>query len=178
MTGNGSFKLPITVAFGILAASVLSQAADKAKDNIPVNPKLSTKPPEGAIVLFSGKPEEIHENWYARRSTEPGGWKVDDEGVATPNKRDICTKLEFGDCRVHVEFREPLRGHGNSGVGMEGRYEVQILNSYGKKKPDIHDCGAYYDRIPPKVNASKPAGQWQTMDIFFRAPASTTASSS
>ncbi len=170
MAGKSRFTMAVFTFLGVLAATVTSQADDKPKDNIPVNPKLSAEPPKGAIVLFSGKPEEMHDNWYARRSTDPAGWKVDDKGVATPNKRDICSKEEFGDCRVHVEFREPHTGHGNSGVGMEGRYEVQILNSYGKKKPDIHDCGAYYDRIPPKVNACKPAGEWQTMDIFFRAP--------
>jgi hypothetical protein len=155
---------------GILASSVVARAAEKTKDKIPTHPKLAVKPPKGAIVLFSGKQEEIRDNWYARRSTNPGGWTVDDQGVATPNKCDICTKQEFGDCYAHVEFREPLAGHGNSGVGMEGRYEVQILNSYGNKNPGVGDCGAYYSQIPPKVNASKPAGQWQTMDIFFRAP--------
>jgi hypothetical protein len=159
---------------GVLTSAVVTWAAEKTaektKDKIPINPKLGVKPPKEAIVLFSGKPEEIRDNWYARRSTDPGGWKVDADGVATPNKRDISSKQEFGDCYVHVEFREPLTGEGNSGVGMEGRYEIQILNSYGKEKPDIHDCGAYYDRIPPKVNACKPAGQWQTFDIFFRAP--------
>jgi hypothetical protein len=94
---------------------------------------------------------------------------VDDKGVATPNKRDISSKQEFGDCYLHVEFREPLQGSGNSGVGMQGRYEIQILNSYGKK-PEAHQCGAIYSQTPPKVIASKPVGEWQTYDIFFRAP--------
>jgi hypothetical protein len=120
-------------------------------------------------VLFDGKAEQIRENWYVRRSTDPAGWTVDDKGVATPNKRDISSKQEFGDCYLHVEFCEPLSGGGNSGVGMQGRYEVQILNSFGKK-PEAHECGAFYDQTPPKVIASKPAGQWQTYDIFFRAP--------
>ena len=94
---------------------------------------------------------------------------MDDKGVATPNHRDIVSKQEFGDCYLHVEFCEPMTGGGNSGVGMEGRYEIQILNSYGKK-PQAHECGAFYSQTPPKVNASKPAGQWQTFDIFFRTP--------
>ncbi|MGA2257187.1 MAG: DUF1080 domain-containing protein, partial [Thermoguttaceae bacterium] len=62
-----------------------------------------------------------------------------------------------------------LTSSGNSGVGMEGRYEIQILNSYGKQ-PEAHECGAFYSQTPPKVIASKPAGEWQTFDIFFRAP--------
>ena len=119
-------------------------------------------------MLFGGKAEQMHDNWYARHSKDPAGWKVDEKGVATPNKRDITSKQEFGDCYLHVEFCEPLKGSGNSGVGMEGRYEIQILNSYGKK-PEAHECGAYYSQTPPKVIASKPAGEWQTFDIFFRA---------
>jgi hypothetical protein len=141
----------------------------RTKDKIPVHPALSATPPDGAIVLFDGKAEQMHDNWYARRSKKPAGWTADEDGVATPNKRDISSKQEFGDCYVHVEFREPMTGNGNSGVGMQGRYEVQILNSYGQR-PEAHQCGAFYSQRAPKVIASKPAGQWQTFDIFFRAP--------
>jgi hypothetical protein len=158
----------ITVS-GVLAVAMVSQAVAQTKSDIPINPKLSVQPPEGAIVLFGGKAEHIRDNWYARRSTNPAGWTVDDKGVATPNKSDISSKQEFGDCYLHVEFCEPQEGGGNSGVGMQGRYEVQILNSYGHK-PESHECGAFYSQTPPKVIASKPAGQWQTYDIFFRAP--------
>ena len=128
-------------------------------------------------MLFGGKAEQMRNNWYARRSNDPAGWTVDDKGVATPNKRDISSKQEFGDCYLHVEFSEPLTGSGNSGVGMQGRYEIQILNSYGKQ-PEAHECGAFYSQTPPKVIASKPAGQWQTFDIFFRAPRFDAAASS
>jgi hypothetical protein len=155
--------------YGMLAAAMIAQAPARADDKIPVNPKLSVAPPEGAIVLFSGKAEQMRNNWYARRSTKPAGWSVDDKGVATPNHRDITSKQEFGDCYLHVEFCPPAKGDGNSGVGLMGRYEVQILNSYGHQ-PEKHQCGALYDQTPPKVIASKPAGQWQTFDIFFRAP--------
>ncbi len=147
-------------------------AAEQAKAQVKVqgNRKLSVTPPKGAIVLFGGKPEQMRDNWYARRSKNPSGWKVDDKGVASPNNRDITSKQEFGDGYLHAEFRTPLKGEGNSGVCMQGRYEVQILNSYGKKKPNAEDCGALYSQTPPKVNASKPNGEWQTFDIFFRAP--------
>jgi hypothetical protein len=152
-----------------LAAALVAHAPAHAEGKIPDNPKPAVEPPEGAIVLFSGKAEQMRNNWYARRSTKPAGWSVDDKGVATPNHRDITSKQEFGDCYLHVEFCEPMRGHGNSGVGLQGRYEVQILNSYGHQ-PEKHECGALYDQTPPRVIASKPAGQWQTFDIFFRAP--------
>jgi hypothetical protein len=169
MTSRVWRRVAVFAVFGVLAAAAVPQADAQTKNNIPVNPKLSTNPPQGAVVLFDGKPEQIRDNWYARRSTEPAGWTVDDKGVATPNKRDISSKQEFGDCCLHVEFCEPLEGGGNSGVGMQGRYEVQILNSYGNK-PEVGQCGAFYSQTPPKAIASKPAGQWQTYDIFFRAP--------
>jgi hypothetical protein len=148
----------------------LATANSFANDNIPINPKLSTMPPDAAIILFGGKAEQMRDNWNSRRTKDPAGWTVDVDGVATPNKKDISSKQEFGDCYLHAEFKEPMTGHGNSGVGMQGRYEVQILNSHGKAKPTAGDCGAFYSQTPPKVNASKPAGEWQTYDIFFRAP--------
>jgi len=169
MAGRTWLRVAGLVLCGILAAATVPQADAQTEDKIPVNPKLLVTPPEGAIVLFSGKAEQMRDNWYARRSLKPAGWTVDDQGVATPNHRDISSKQEFGDCYLHVEFCEPLTSTGNSGVGMEGRYEIQILNSYGKQ-PEAHECGAYYSETPPRVIASKPAGQWQTYDIFFRAP--------
>lgn len=169
MAGRTWLRTVVLALCGTLAAATVPQVGAQTKDKIPVNPTLSVKPPEGAIVLFGGKAEQMRDNWYARRSTDPSGWAVDDKGVATPNRRDISSKQEFGDCYLHMEFCEPLKGHGNSGVGMQGRYEVQILNSYGKK-PEAHECGAFYSQTPPKVIASKAAGEWQTFDIFFRAP--------
>ena len=169
MTVRTWLRAAVSALCGIVAATMVSQLVAQTKSNIPVNPTLLVKPPEGAIVLFDGKADQLRDNWYARRSTTPPGWTVDEKGVATPNKRDICTKQEFGDCYLHVEFCEPMKGGGNSGVGMEGRYEIQILNSFGKK-PEAHECGAYYSQTPPKVIAAKPAGEWQTYDIFFRTP--------
>jgi hypothetical protein len=154
---------------GILTVAMVSQLAAETKNNIPANPKLSVEPPKDAVVLFGGKAEQMRDNWYTLRTTDPAGWTVDAEGVATPNRHDIRSKQEFGDCCLHVEFREPLEGGGNSGVGVQGRYEVQILNSFGKQ-PDAHGCGSFYSQTAPKVVASKPAGKWQTYDIFFRAP--------
>lgn len=150
-----------------LAACATWAMQDQAKPNVALS--LPTRPPKGAVVLFAGKQSDMTDNWYARRSKDPAGWTVDAQGVATPNKRDITSKQEFGDCIVHVEFRCPTEGGGNSGVGLQGRYEVQILNSYGKQ-PEAHECGAFYSQKPPITNACKPAGEWQTYDIIFRAP--------
>lgn len=128
-----------------------------------------TRPLKGAIILFSGKESELKDLWLKRYTQEPSGWTTE-KGVASPtNKSDIVTKQVFGDCFLHVEFRCPTEGEGNSGVCFQGRYEVQILNSFGKE-PESHECGAFYSEKPPRVMASKKPGEWQTYDIFFRAP--------
>jgi hypothetical protein len=92
---------------------------------------------------------------------------------------ELVTEAEFGDAEVHVEFCIPK--HSNSGVYLMGRYEVQVYDSFGVEKdkyPGI-ECGGIYPRWigeknveghSPRVNASKPPGQWQTFDINFRAP--------
>jgi hypothetical protein len=92
---------------------------------------------------------------------------------------DLLTQAEFGDVEVHVEFC--ISKKSNSGVYLMGRYEVQIYDSYGVEKdayPGI-ECGGIYPRWiheqdveghSPRVNASKPPGEWQTFDVVFRAP--------
>jgi hypothetical protein len=92
---------------------------------------------------------------------------------------DLLTEAEFGDVEVHVEFC--ISKKSNSGVYLMGRYEVQIYDSYGVEKdayPGI-ECGGIYPRWineldveghSPRVNATKPPGEWQTFDIVFRAP--------
>jgi hypothetical protein len=93
-----------------------------------------------------------------------------------PGKGDIMTKKKFGDCQLHVEFWIPLlanrkgQSRGNSGVYLQGRYEVQVLDSYNNSTYPKGVCGALYNIIAPTKNASKPPEQWQTYDITFRAP--------
>jgi hypothetical protein len=95
--------------------------------------------------------------------------------------RDLITKQKFTDVEVHVEFLIPKGS--NSGVKLMGLYEIQIVDSFGKKELTGDDCGGIYPRaeeqpkyhhidkgVPPKVNAAKPAGEWQTFDIIFQAP--------
>jgi hypothetical protein len=92
---------------------------------------------------------------------------------------DLITEAEFGDMEAHVEFC--IAKHSNSGVYLMGRYEIQIYDSFGVEKdkyPGI-ECGGIYPRWindkdveghSPRINASKPPGQWQSFDITFRAP--------
>jgi hypothetical protein len=93
------------------------------------------------------------------------------------NTSDIYTAYQHGDCELHVEFVVPKGS--NSGVYFMGRYEIQILDSWGETDLRFGTCGGIYarwidgqhvDGTPPHVNASKPPGQWQTYDVVFRAP--------
>jgi hypothetical protein len=96
---------------------------------------------------------------------------------------DLVTKEKFGDCEVHVEFL--IAQKSNSGIKFHAVYEIQILDSAGKPADKLtgDDCGGVYPRadqsqgyrhldkgIPPKVNAARPAGEWQTLDVTFRSP--------
>lgn len=134
-----------------------------------------TKPPEGAVVLFDGKD---FSKWVKRDGKSEVKWNLRDGGVMEGVKGhgDIVTKEKFaGSFRLHVEFRVPYepggtgQGRGNSGVYVQGRYEVQVLDSYGLKSGK-NDCGAIYNVHAPKVNACKAPTVWQSYDIDFTAP--------
>lgn len=156
-------------------AWVGAQTRSSTSDSDQVALAISASMPRGAISLYSGKAGDLSANWYQRGTQSPPNWTVGGDGVATPRRTDITSKQEFGDCCVHVEFRDPVDASGNpvtsgnSGVGLQGRYEIQILNSYGSR-PEEHGCGALYSQKAPRVNASKKAGEWQSFDIVFRAP--------
>jgi hypothetical protein len=148
----------------------------------------------GAKILLTG---DDFSAW--RRKT--GTWQIVGKAFVNPeNKRLIATrpgsgvivngpegdtvylfsKAKFGDIKAHIEFMVPRKS--NSGVYFMGRYEVQILDSWGVKQPKFSDCGGIYQRWdenrrprgyeghPPRVNASKLPGQWQSFDVIFRAP--------
>jgi hypothetical protein len=81
---------------------------------------------------------------------------------------DIYTEEKFGDCTVECEVMIPQGA--NSGIYLMGEYEVQVLDSYGKKKVDEHDMGAIYSTAAPKKNVCKKPGEWQKFVIEFQAP--------
>lgn len=81
---------------------------------------------------------------------------------------DIYSEYKYGDAVIEVELMVPKGS--NSGVYVMGEYEVQVLDSFGKKQVDAGDIGALYGAAPPRVNASKPPGEWQKFVIDFRAP--------
>jgi len=127
-------------------------------------------PPPAAVVVFNGQDVS---NWTKRDGT-PAVWVVKD-GVMTAGGGDIMTKETFLDYYLHLEFRVPDmpeatgQAKGNSGVYLSGRYEIQVLDSYGWKVPGQGDCGAIYGQYAPLVNACKPPMEWQSYDVIFRA---------
>lgn len=134
------------------------------------------KPPESAIVLFDGTEESMKTNWESvKKDAKP--WNLVDGAMESVKRAGyIRTKEEFGSCRLHLEFATPStvkgegQGRGNSGVFLMGIYEVQILDSYENQTYPDGQCGAIYGRAVPKVNASRPPGEWQTYDITFTRP--------
>jgi hypothetical protein len=91
------------------------------------------------------------------------GWTVENGALSNkPAANNLVSEEKFWNFKLHVEFK--VSEHTNSGIGLRGRYEVQILDDYGKP-PDLHGNGALYSRILPTMNASKPPGEWQSFDI-------------
>ncbi len=129
-------------------------------------------PPDdgSAVVLFDGA---SWDGWIGRDGS-PIAWTVEEDGSVTAVGGDAYTRRQFGDFQLHLEFLCPVmaakgQGRANSGVYLHGRYEVQVLDSYGDK-PAPNGCGAIYSLVAPLASASKPPGQWQSYDIVFRAP--------
>jgi hypothetical protein len=134
----------------ILATSALMLAATAA---------LSAPSKDGWIDLFNGKDLS---GWHVRHADAENGWKVENGMlVNTPPSTDLVTDEKFRDFELHYEYMIPARS--NSGVYLRGRYEIQIDDAYGRE-PESHQNGAIYGVITPKSNASKPAGEWQTVD--------------
>jgi hypothetical protein len=180
--------MKMRLAYLLMAVcATLTAAADETK-------KPEDKPADGWIDLM--KPEvwkkvdagwivtdevkldaEKKETRLSARKKEGGTIWVNGENGRLP---DLYTKKDFGDCEVHVEFL--IAKNSNSGIKFHGVYEIQILDSYGKKDLDGRDMGGIYPRadtvkggyldkgVGPKVNASKPAGEWQTLEAIWKSP--------
>jgi hypothetical protein len=128
------------------------------------SPTLGAKPPRGAVVLLDASGAKGWENL---------AWPVTKDGVLQVGKDNIWAKEKIPNYQLHVEFRTPLmpeatgQDRGNSGVYLQGKYEVQVLDSFGLYPLQDNDCGGVYKVKSPIGNACLPPGQWQTYDITF-----------
>ena len=128
------------------------------------SPTLGAEPPEGAIVLFDGTAESLAAHWNE-------GASIDADGLLMPG---VTSTDQFQDYFSHVEFRLPYmpaargQGRGNSGYYPQGRYEVQMLDSFGLEGKD-NECGGIYSISEPDVNMCLPPLTWQTYDVNLTA---------
>ena len=176
-----NLALKLTIPCRIALAGLLTAAAISAApaEHIDAQPKvvipgaLPGQPPSDALVLFDGKNADL----WVYRDGRPAQWPVLDGAlVSKSGTGNIYTKQKFGSAQIHVEFATPdmPNAHGqaraNSGVYLQGRYEIQILDSYNNPTYSNGSAGSLYGQYAPQVNVSLPPKQWQTYDIVFHAP--------
>jgi hypothetical protein len=148
-----------------------SEFTGKRLPPMPPAPDLSNVKFGDPVQLFDGNSLD---GWRLVEPDAVNGWSAHDgilsntqtqeEGKPHKNYGNLRTVAEFEDFMLHAETRVPKEG--NSGIYLRGIYEVQVFDSYGKPL-DSHNMGAIYSRVKPTVNAEKPAGEWQTLDITY-----------
>ena len=142
---------------------------------------LGIAPPDGAVVLFDGSNFDAWKpfswQWINPNDDQQEiQWKlVDGEAMEIAfefegkrRKQFLCTRENFGNYLLHLEFQLPEEGSGNSGIFFGPLYELQILNSAGKKSAGMGDCGAIYQIRVPDVNAALGPDEWQTVDLEYQ----------
>ena len=138
-----------------------------------VTPGLGSTAPSDAIVLLDGTSLEE----WSHMDGSDAKWKLEGGAMtAVKGAGDVRSKKEFGSAQIHIEWRTPAvvegegQGRGNSGVFLQGIYELQVLDSYNNRTYSNGQAGSIYKQTMPLVNASRGPGQWQTYDIIYHAP--------
>jgi len=172
----------ILVMLSMMSAKIQAQNEEEPKPELTqvwepeppvVTPGVAGAPPSDGIILFDGSG---FSEWVGIDGNAPK-WQVEN-GIMTVVKKTgkIETKRKFGDCQLHVEWRTPLvvkgegQGRGNSGIFLQNRYEVQVLDSYENRTYSNGQAGSVYKQFMPLVNACRKPGEWQTYDIIYTAP--------
>lgn len=130
--------------------------------------------PDDAIILFDGSG---FEHWVSSEDGSEVQWNIENGYMTVnPGTGNIETKNKFKNLQLHIEWRSPEvveeegQGRGNSGVFLQKRYEVQVLDSWNNETYVNGMAGSIYKQHIPLVNASLPPGEWQSYDIFFKSP--------
>lgn len=178
----------ILLAIGLMLASTSIFAQDHrfAVDN-PTKPEVTEywdpevrivtpgNIPSDAIILFDGKDLS---KWESAKDGSAAAWKVADGKMTVVGKTgNISTKQKFTNYQLHIEWQSPMepdskksQGKGNSGVFMQGMYEVQVMNSYNNRTYRNGQAGSIYKQTAPMVNVTSKMGEWNTYDIIYTAP--------
>ncbi len=170
------FRLFKFAMVGFAVGSISAVAADKPAETVLFNGKDLTgwRKPAGTWQAVSDvSMDRQNSKWFV---PQPGNGVL--LNSATNTTVNLLTEAEHGDAEAHIEFVVPKNS--NSGVYFQGRYEIQVFDSFGVKTPKYSDCGGVYGscsgRTPEypgcgaSINASKPPGEWQSFDVVFRAP--------
>ena len=167
--------LPAVYLVIIAAITVAPTVVAAGQDEPPVvvPGAINSEPPSDAILLFGG----ADLSQWQRKDSSPARWDVKDNAMTVVKKTGpIFTKQKFGDCQLHIEWRTPAKvvgsgqKRGNSGIFLQSRYEVQVLDSYDNKTYFDGQAGAIYKQHVPLVNVCRKPGEWQTYDIIYTAP--------
>lgn len=139
-----------------------------------VVPATKYKAPSDAIVLFDGT---NFDQWSGKNNTV--SWALNPDGSMTvqPKTGGIKSKKEFGSIQLHLEWKSPIdivgkkgQKRGNSGVFLQGRYEIQVLDNNNNTTYVNGQVGSVYKQSIPLAMASVPTGEWNTYDIIYHQP--------
>lgn len=171
MRTKSLFSLSIALGLLLSVSLVAQQNTTDAEPRI-VKPGTAGSPPSDAIVLFDGK----NLSKWVNDTNGPADWLVKHGVVTVSGTNQMFTKQAFGDCQLHVEWASPNppkgkgQARGNSGIFLQSRYEIQVLDSIDNPTYFNGQAGSVYKQYPPLVNACRQPGEWQTYDIIFHAP--------
>src|SRR5215470_8463441 len=178
-TPSVRFTMFASLAIAVLSVAVWSYCAASQIPEPKTEPKIidpgdATRAPSDAVVLFDGKDLS---KWVSLKDGGPAKWEAKDGSmVVARGTGSIRTKREFDDIQLHIEWATPAevvgddQGRGNSGIFLQGVYEVQVLDSYNNKTYFHGQAGSIYKQYAPLVNACRKPGEWQTYDIIYHAP--------